>query len=82
MHIAAAVGTPVLSLWGATDPKRTGPHGFSELVLQGRAPCVPCRRRTCAIDRICLRSITIEEIDTKIRAALKRSEEAPASHAG
>jgi heptosyltransferase-1 len=82
MHIAAAVGTPVLSLWGATDPKRTGPHGFSELVLQGRAPCVPCRRRTCAIGRICLRSITMEEIDTKIGAALKRREEAPASHAG
>ncbi len=82
MHIAAAVGTAVISLWGATDPTRTGPHGFADLVLRGRAPCVPCRRRTCAIDRICLRSITIEEIDAKIRDALKRRGETPATHAG
>lgn len=81
MHIAAAVGTPVISLWGATDPVRTGPHGFADLVLPGRAPCVPCRRRTCPIDRICLSSITAEEIEAKIRAALKRAEHTPADDA-
>lgn len=82
MHIAAAVGTPVISLWGATDPARTGPHRFSELILQGTAPCVPCRRRTCSIGRICLRSITPEKIGQKITAALEGRDNAETSHAG
>lgn len=73
MHIAAAVRTPIVSLWGATDPKRTGPHGFGDLVIQGRAHCVPCRRRQCPIGRICMQSITIEEIAPKIELALSRS---------
>jgi lipopolysaccharide heptosyltransferase II len=82
MHIAAAVGTPVISLWGATDPARTGPYNFSRLVLRGSAPCVPCRRRTCSIGRICLRSISAEQIEQKIRAALewRHADELP--HAG
>ena len=71
MHIAAAVRTPVISLWGATSPQRTGPYGFDHLVLQGQAPCVPCNRRTCSIGRICLRSITPEQIGAKIELALR-----------
>ncbi len=70
MHIAAAVGTPVVSLWGATSPVRAGPYGFEDLVIQGKAPCVPCYRRQCPIGRICMRSIDKEEIAEKIRLAL------------
>ncbi len=82
MHIAAAVCTPVISLWGATSPQRTGPYGYGELVLQGRAPCVPCQRRTCAIGRICLQSITTEQIRAKIRNVLGDEKRAPVTHAG
>ena len=82
MHIAAAVRTPVISLWGATNPLRTGPQGFAELVLQGKAPCVPCYRRQCPIGRVCLQSISAEQMNAKIRAALKREEIAAATHAG
>jgi lipopolysaccharide heptosyltransferase II len=73
MHIAAAVGTPVISLWGATDPARTGPHGFTDLVIRGRAPCAPCNRRQCRIGKICLQSITSAEIAGKAALALRRS---------
>jgi len=72
MHIAVAVGTPVVSLWGATSPRRTGPYGFDDLVIQGRAPCAPCYQRRCAIGRICMQSIAIEEIAGKIALALSR----------
>lgn len=72
MHIAAAVGTPVVSLWGATSPQRTGPYGFDDLVIQGKAACVPCYRKRCPVDRICMRSIDTEEIAEKIRLALSR----------
>jgi lipopolysaccharide heptosyltransferase II len=70
MHLSAAVGTPVISLWGATDPERTGPHGFDDLVVRGSAPCAPCYVRVCPIGRICMRSITSEEVLSRIDAAI------------
>ena len=73
MHIAAAVGTPVVSLWGATSPRRNGPYGFEDLIIQGRAACVPCYRRHCPIGRICMQSIFVEEIAGKIHQALSRA---------
>lgn len=82
MHIAAALRTPVVSLWGATSPQRTGPYGFAHLALQGKAPCVPCLRRTCSIGRVCLQSITADQISEKIRAAVEDAERARAHYAG
>jgi heptosyltransferase I len=82
MHIAAAVGTPVVSLWGATDPRRTGPYGFAELVIQGQAPCVPCRRRHCSIGRICMQSITQEQIAAKVELALQGAPTDEATYGG
>jgi heptosyltransferase-1 len=70
MHIAAAVRTPVVSLWGATSPFRAGPYGFESLVIQGRAPCAPCYRKHCPIGRVCMRSIGSDEILEKIDMAL------------
>jgi lipopolysaccharide heptosyltransferase I len=70
MHLAAAVGTPVISLWGATDPRRTGPYGFDSLVIRGRASCSPCNKKNCSIGRVCMQSITTDEIVKKVDAAL------------
>ena len=63
MHIAAAVGTPVLALFGATDPRRTGPLGPGR-VLHRRLPCSPCLQRRCAIaDTLrCMRDIDVPEV--------------------
>jgi len=72
MHIAAAVGTPVISLWGATDPARTGPFGFGNLVIRGQAPCVPCHKKDCPIGRVCMQSITNAMIAAKVVVALPR----------
>jgi lipopolysaccharide heptosyltransferase II len=79
MHIAAAVGTPVISLWGATDPARTGPYGFGELVIRGQAPCSPCYKKNCPIGRVCMQSISRAEIAEKIGVALRHE---GASHIG
>jgi lipopolysaccharide heptosyltransferase I len=70
MHIAAAVRTPVVSLWGATSPARSGPYGFEHLVIQGKASCSPCYLKRCSIGRICMRSIEKEEVAAKILMAL------------
>ena len=58
MHLAAAAGTPVVSLWGATTPARSAPYGSEDLVLVGRVPCAPCYRRECPIDRWCMQTLT------------------------
>jgi lipopolysaccharide heptosyltransferase II len=72
MHVAAAVGTPVVSLWGATSPARTGPHGFSHLVIRGNAPCSPCYLRRCPIGRICMESIDVDKVAAKVGEALSQ----------
>jgi ADP-heptose:LPS heptosyltransferase len=72
----------VVSLWGATDPRRTGPYGFAELVIQGQAPCVPCRRRHCSIGRICMQSITQEQIAAKVELALQGAPTDEATYGG
>src|SRR5262249_9529569 len=72
MHLSAAVGTPVVSLWGPTDPERTGPYGFDDLLVRGSAPCAPCYVKRCPIDRMCMESITSGAVLVKIEAALAR----------
>jgi lipopolysaccharide heptosyltransferase I len=50
MHIAAAVGTPVIALFGATDPALTGPYshgGIQHKVLRAVVPCSPCLKPRC-----------------------------------
>jgi len=58
MHIAAAAGCPVVSLWGATAPERSAPWGFDELTIKAPIPCHPCYLRHCPIDRECMRRIS------------------------
>src|SRR5579885_585628 len=76
MHIAAAVGCPVVSLWGATAPERSAPWGFAELALTGAIPCHPCYLRRCPIGRECMRRIAPAEVVSAIRRALAARREA------
>jgi lipopolysaccharide heptosyltransferase II len=59
MHVAAALGTPVIALFGPTEPRRTGPYRQLDHVLQLNLPCVPCLKRRCAYIKPfeCLRAI-------------------------
>ena len=47
MHIAAAVGTPTVALFGPTDPVRHKPYGAGHTVVEKPVECRPCYRRTC-----------------------------------
>jgi ADP-heptose:LPS heptosyltransferase len=73
MHIAAAAGCPVVSLWGATAPERSAPWGFADLALSGAIPCHPCYLRECPIGRECMRRIA----PVKVAAAIRRALAAP-----
>jgi heptosyltransferase-1 len=48
MHIAAALGKPLVSLFGPTNPVRTGPYGRLDTVLRLDIPCSPCYSRSCS----------------------------------
>lgn len=69
MHLAAAMGTPVVALFGPTDPARTGPYGDGHRVIRGALPCMPCFRRRCDDPR-CMREITVETVLTAVKESL------------
>ena len=46
--------------------------GFEELVIQAKRDCSPCYRKRCPIGRVCMQSIDVEEIMTKIEISLSR----------
>ncbi len=69
MHIAAAVGCPVVSLWGATAAERSAPWGFADLAISGAIPCHPCYLRQCPVGRECMRRISPEDVTANLRRA-------------
>ncbi|MGH7984870.1 MAG: glycosyltransferase family 9 protein [Candidatus Binataceae bacterium] len=77
MHIAAAMGCPVVSLWGATAPARSAPWGFADFALAAEIPCHPCYLRRCPIGRECMRRIAPEEVAAALRRALVTVHERP-----
>ena len=66
MHVAAAVGTPVLALFGPTDPGRTGPWGEQHRIVCADEPCMPCFKRKCR-RMACMHAIGVERV---VREAL------------
>lgn len=75
MHMAAALGRPVLAVFGATDPKRTGPFGRHEIVTHGRLVCQPCLSRECTRpkkDIACLRDLPAQRVVDAVLRILAR----------
>jgi 3-deoxy-D-manno-octulosonic-acid transferase/heptosyltransferase-1 len=66
MHLAAAVGTPVVALFGPTDPARTGPYGAGHRVIRGALPCMPCLSKRCDDPR-CMREISVETVFAAVK---------------
>jgi len=62
MYLAAAVGTPVLALFGPTDWRETAPFGSGHRLVRESVHCSPCKLRACPIDHRCMRRITIDRV--------------------
>jgi heptosyltransferase II len=71
-HLAAALGTPVVALFGPTDPALTAPLG-GVAVVRHPVPCAPCFYRACPIDHPCMRGIRAEAVGEEIDALLART---------
>jgi len=72
MHVAAALGKPVVALFGPTEARRTGPYGQLENVLRIPLPCAPCMSATCGFSKPqeCLRALPPEMVFQKTAAIL------------
>jgi ADP-heptose:LPS heptosyltransferase len=77
MHIAAAVGCPIVSLWGATSPKRSAPWGFDDFAIAGDIPCHPCYLRQCPVGRECMHRIAPETVIDALRRACNLARRRP-----
>jgi lipopolysaccharide heptosyltransferase II len=71
MHLAAALGRPVVALFGSTSPDWTGPLGENHSVIRKEIDCSPCYRRTCPKETYeCLDRIAVEEVLESVRGYL------------
>jgi len=61
MHLAAAVGTPVVAFFGPTDPGRTAPTGSPAKILDRYVFCSPCFLKECPYGHECMREIGVED---------------------
>jgi heptosyltransferase I len=62
MHMAAAVGTSTVALFGPTAPWRTGPHGREHRIVRANLACNPCFKRRCPNAPTCMASISVEQV--------------------
>jgi heptosyltransferase-2 len=75
MHIADALGTPIVALFGSTSEVVTGPYRSSGAVIHKHVECSPCYQRTCPIDFRCMKRIEADEVYDAVQRVLgsKRS---------
>lgn len=77
MHVAAALGKPVIAVCGPTEPRRTGPYRQRERVVQSKLPCVPCLKSRCVWPHPmeCLTGLPPQEVVARARRELERGVE-------
>jgi ADP-heptose:LPS heptosyltransferase len=80
LHLACAVGAPVVALFGPTDPLRNGPFAREDVVLRRLPPCAPCYSRTCVRHAGVMDGIETGEVlaAAERRLAAARKEGSPA----
>ncbi len=74
MHLAVAVGTPVVALFGATDPQRHGPYGARNVILNKPVSglIVPGKRPTDEVGAACMAQITPDAVLKAIDALISQ----------
>ena len=65
MHVASALGIPLIALFGSTSDVATGPYQGGK-VIHKHVPCSPCYRRECPIDFRCMTRIEVQEVYDEI----------------
>lgn len=71
MHIAAALGVPLLALFGSTNEVKTGPYPQGK-VIHKHVECSPCYKRVCPIDFRCMKRISVDEVYDELKRMLEQ----------
>ena len=74
MHVAAAVGLPVVAVFGPTDPLGTAPVTPRCTVVQEKPYCSPCFLRRCPTDHRCMTKVTPDMVEAAVRPWLSTIE--------
>jgi ADP-heptose:LPS heptosyltransferase len=69
-HIAAAVGTPILGLYGPTRPSRNGPWSPDDVTVSRAAICQCHHLRRCRMKTMCLDDIGVDEVLSAVERRL------------
>jgi heptosyltransferase-2 len=72
MHVAAAVGLPVVAIFGATDPEGTAPVTPQQTLVQQHVSCSPCFLRHCPVDHRCMTRVTVDAVYAAARAWMEQ----------
>jgi lipopolysaccharide heptosyltransferase II len=62
MHLAAALGLPVVAIFGSTDEHATGPISPLARIVKHQVACAPCGLRECPIDLRCMKGVTVDQV--------------------
>ena len=73
MHLAAALGVPVVAVFGPTDWRETGPVGTRQRLVREPVHCSPCLLRECPIDHRCMRRVAVERVVGEARELLSEA---------
>ena len=71
MHMAAAMGCPVVALFGPTSSRRTGPYGSKHRVVTAGKPCAPCFKKACN-HWTCMKDITVDAVFEAAREVIEK----------
>jgi heptosyltransferase-2 len=90
MHLAAALGVPVVAIFGPTDERATAPVGGTNrhgIVVQPNVLlhpvfCRPCMLRDCPIDHRCMKGVTVDTVVDTVVSRLGKSNAAPRTATG
>jgi ADP-heptose:LPS heptosyltransferase len=72
LHVAGAVGAPVVALFGPTDWRKYGPTGPRDRVIRRRLFCAPCEQALCRFSHECMRFISVDEVVQAASAILEQ----------
>lgn len=73
MHVASAVGLPVVAIFGPTDPFGTAPVTPKCTIVQEKPYCSPCFLRRCPTDHRCMKGVSVESVTAAARSWLAGS---------
>lgn len=81
MHLAAAVGTPIVALWGSSDSRRWRPWNAESSIVQNPFECNPCPGYRCLVAStpLCIESVTVEQAVAGAKQLLKNHDPHPSA---